>query len=75
MKLPINLILGGISSLSKLKGLVFADGKFAPKRALTLLVFLIILLLSNHYLGEETTANAIDQLDEVSDQIGYEGEI
>ena len=55
-----------------LKSWIFADGKFSPKRALILLITLVVLFLGIHFIGVENVTSAVDMLDEVSDVIGYE---
>ena len=71
MKLPIKLGINLLSIVPKIKGLIFADGKFKPKRGLLLLVFFVGILLGYKYVGVDETHQAIDALDEVSDVIGY----
>lgn len=53
------------------KSWIFSDGKFVPKRAIILIVTLVLLTLGTHFFGEETVNSAVDALDEISDVIGY----
>ncbi len=70
MKLGIIKLALGL--LPTIKGAVFSNGKFEPKRAGMLLAGSVLLGVSVHFLGAENTAFVVDQLDDVSDIIGYE---
>lgn len=66
------LIAKTIASIGpKLKGWVFADGKFQKTRAGMLLVGFALVALSIHLIGPENTAIALNLLDSLSDMIGY----
>jgi hypothetical protein len=54
-----------------LKSWIFADGKFSFKRALLLIVSLLILLFSVEYFGAANTEIALTLLDSLSDILGY----
>lgn len=54
------------------KGWIFSDGKFNVKRTILLLIFLVVLGLGYHFIGEEGVNFALEHLDDVSDIIGYE---
>lgn len=57
--------------LPNLKQAIFSDGKFAPKRALVLFVFMVLIGLLVNFVGVENTEQIIEFTDEVSDMIGY----
>lgn len=53
-----------------IKQWIFSDGKFQTKRAILLLVALVILMFGYHFIPHEMEY-IIKSLDEVSDMIGY----
>lgn len=55
----------------KLKGWIFADGKFQLNRALILLAAFVIMLVASHFTGINEIAAIVGLLDEVSDILGY----
>ena len=55
----------------KMKGWIFADGKFQLNRAAMLLAFFGAILVAGHFVGYDNVAIAIGLLDEVSDAVGY----
>ena len=54
-----------------LKSWIFADGKFSAKRAVLLLVSMVVLILSVEYFGAANTEIALGFLDSLSDIFGY----
>ena len=66
----LNVLLVVVPSV---KRWIFSDGKFVPKRAIILIITLVLLTLGTHFFGEDTVNSAVDALDEVSDVIGYGG--
>lgn len=64
------LIRGLITVGPSLKRWIFSDGKFQTKRAIILLVSMVLLMIGYHFIPHEMTA-IIDSLDKVSDMIGY----
>jgi hypothetical protein len=71
MKIPLSLISLGASLVPKLKGAIFSDGVFKPRRAAVMVVFFIVLAITYTVLGPEGTADIVEMLDDVSDSIGY----
>lgn len=66
-------LLGGLMKiLPNVKGWIWSDGKFNVKRSIILLIFLVVLGLGYHFLGEEGVNFLLHNLDEISDIIGYE---
>lgn len=57
--------------LPKIKKWIFPDGKFKETRALILILFFIVIIVSVHTVGFSNVETAINLLDEVSDIIGY----
>lgn len=55
----------------KLKGWIFADGKFQKTRAVILLVGFGLIMLSVEYFGAANTQISLELLDALSDMIGY----
>lgn len=55
----------------KLKGWIFADGKFQLNRAITLLVALSVMLFASQFVSITEIAAIVDLLDDVSDIFGY----
>ncbi len=70
--MELGVIKLALGLLPTIKRSIFSDGKFAPKRAGMLLAGSILLGVSVYFLGAENTAFVVDQLDDVSDIIGYE---
>lgn len=68
----VPLFIKNIGKFGKIKNWIFSDGKFNPIRALILLCSFILLLLSLRYFSHDDIIFALDQLDELSDIIGYE---
>lgn len=65
------LIAIGVKLAPYLKGMIFADGKFAPKRALSLAVLMIITIIGVKFIGADQMEVVVDLVDELSDVIGY----
>ena len=65
LKMLINILPG-------IKGWLWADGKFSPRRGVTLIGAGIGLGVGIYFLGAENTAILVDMLDDISDIIGYE---
>lgn len=72
MQIPVKAVALAVKFLPKIKGAIFADGKFSLKRAIILLVSLAILVGSIWLIGVDNTIIATDILDDISDSIGYE---
>ncbi|AHK11739.1 hypothetical protein S144_25 [Shewanella sp. phage 1/44] len=60
-----------IPLIPNLRQTLFSDGKFAPKRAVVLFVFMVLIGLLVKFVGVEGTEQIINFTDEVSDMIGY----
>ena len=55
----------------KIKGWIFADGKFQKTRAVILLVGFGLIALSVEYFGAANTQISLELLDALSDMVGY----
>lgn len=66
----LNVLLVVVPSV---KRWIFSDGEFVPKRAIILIITLVLLTLGIHFFGEDTVNSAVGALDEISDVIGYGG--
>ncbi len=62
-------VVAGIAP--KIKGWIFADGKFQKTRAVILLVGFGLIALSVEYFGAANTQITLELLDALSDMIGY----
>lgn len=71
MKLPLGLIKLFIGAGPSIKGAIFSDGKFKPKRAVILLVGFVLITGSMYFFGADNTEVAIELLDDLSDSMGY----
>ena len=60
-----------VPMLTKLKGAIFADGKFSPKRAGVVLASIILVALLSTQFSPQDIEVILEHADEVSDMIGY----
>lgn len=70
-RLLVNVVSIFTSIAPKIKGWIFADGKFQPTRAAVILIALAMLMLGTTFMEPEEMKAVTDALDDVSDMIGY----
>jgi len=66
----ITVVKMGLPLIGSFKDMLFVDGKFNRTRALSLILFLLVIVFSIDYIGVDGTNEAVDLLDEISDIIG-----